>query len=477
MNVRSGMAPPPGVLAPPPGGLQQMNRFAPQQAPTGAPGQPGLSQNVRSSGPAGNMMPMNMPNIPPSLSNMPNMPPQMSMASMMNAMSQMGMGNQQQQQPQANVQPHNMMPQMRGNIPPQQQQQQQQQQQNVIRGGAAPQQQQARGLNTPLQNTPMTMSAQLQSLNQMASRAGMPQQLIPPSYSSQSFGAAGQSQPPKGMNIKPDDLYDNLNEFPALGGSKVHQKQQHQQQQQHHQQQQQLHQSEDQKDLYQKSQQGVQQQQQIQPQQTLTQQQQQQQQRNLTTSGPKDDSNKLLLKDPNHKYGLLGLLSTIKTQDVDVSTLTIGIDLTCLGLNLNSASDLSIQFGSPWYDVPVPRKPEYYLPTCYSTPGLESPSFKMSLFTIETLFYIFYSMPKDILQICAALELYHRDWKYHRDGKVWLKKDNDSESTVTNQYEAGTFALFDANQWEIVTVNNFIVYHETLETKEYLLMLLSENNQ
>jgi CCR4-NOT transcriptional regulation complex NOT5 subunit len=35
-------------------------------------------------------------------------------------------------------------------------------------------------------------------------------------------------------------------------------------------------------------------------------------------------------------------------------------------------------------------------------------------FQLETLFYIFYAMPKDQLQGFAAQELYNRKWKYHK---------------------------------------------------------------
>ena len=33
---------------------------------------------------------------------------------------------------------------------------------------------------------------------------------------------------------------------------------------------------------------------------------------------------------------------------------------------------------------------------------------------VETLFYIFYSMPRDAMQAAAAVELYNRKWRYHK---------------------------------------------------------------
>jgi hypothetical protein len=39
-------------------------------------------------------------------------------------------------------------------------------------------------------------------------------------------------------------------------------------------------------------------------------------------------------------YGFLGLLSVIRMNDLDLASLALGIDLTILGLNLNSSENL-----------------------------------------------------------------------------------------------------------------------------------------
>ncbi|KAF2069677.1 hypothetical protein CYY_009007 [Polysphondylium violaceum] len=176
----------------------------------------------------------------------------------------------------------------------------------------------------------------------------------------------------------------------------------------------------------------------------------------------------------NIKYGILGILKVIKNPDSDLSKLSIGLDLTDLGLNL-STSELYNSFGTPWIDYPIARKPEYYIPLCYSTPGLDSPTFKMNLFTYETLFYIFYSMPKDVLQIHAALELYDREWRYHKEGKIWLTKVQGTESNLTSTFEIGSFFFFDVAIWETVRRDNFFIPHDLLETKESLLAQIKDN--
>lgn len=64
-------------------------------------------------------------------------------------------------------------------------------------------------------------------------------------------------------------------------------------------------------------------------------------------------------------YGLLGLLSVIRMSDPNLTSLALGIDLTTLGLNLNSADNLHKTFGSPWSDEPAKGDPEFNVPQCY----------------------------------------------------------------------------------------------------------------
>lgn len=54
----------------------------------------------------------------------------------------------------------------------------------------------------------------------------------------------------------------------------------------------------------------------------------------------------------------------------------------------------------------------------------------LSKFHLETLFYIFYAMPKDALQAYAAQELHGRDWRYHGDLKIWLKRATPADTAL-----------------------------------------------
>lgn len=166
-------------------------------------------------------------------------------------------------------------------------------------------------------------------------------------------------------------------------------------------------------------------------------------------------------------FGLLGLLSVIRMSDPDLTSLALGIDLTTLGLNLNSAENLHKTFGSPWSDEPAKGDPEFSVPQCYyakQPPALHQGYFLK--FQVETLFYIFYSMPKDEAQLYAANELYNRGWFFHREHRLWFIRVANMEPLVkTNSYERGSYLCFDPNTWESVRKDNFVLYYELLEKK------------
>jgi len=169
------------------------------------------------------------------------------------------------------------------------------------------------------------------------------------------------------------------------------------------------------------------------------------------------------------RFGLLGLLSVIRMTDPDLNTLALGTDLTTLGLNLNSPDCLYSTFASPWAEGPSRREPEFFIPMCYymQTP-LPSPVLKMSLFSEETLFYIFYSMPRDLLQAAAASELYKRDWRYHKEHKLWLTRvpsetSKPQELFKTTTHERGSFMFFDPAAWEKVRKDNVVIAYDQIE--------------
>lgn len=78
-------------------------------------------------------------------------------------------------------------------------------------------------------------------------------------------------------------------------------------------------------------------------------------------------------------------------------------------LNYLNCRNLYSTFITPWADSSSARhmvEPEYHLPSCYDVrPQPPGPN-KAAAFSDETLFFMFYSNPKDALQEVAAQELY-----------------------------------------------------------------------
>ncbi|CAN6350637.1 unnamed protein product [Urochloa humidicola] len=193
------------------------------------------------------------------------------------------------------------------------------------------------------------------------------------------------------------------------------------------------------------------------------------------TSGPqsfKDQSQKSAQgsQAPPDPYSLLGLLSLIRLKEPGPTALALGIDLTSLGLNLNSQDNLYKTFGSPWSNEPAKGEPDYQIPACFSAeppPPLQPLHFQK--FHPLTLFYIFYSMPKDVAQLYAANELYNKGWFYHKEYRVWLTRAPNAAPLVkTPLHERGSYICFDPNIWDTVHKDNFVLHYEAVEKRPVL---------
>ena len=125
-----------------------------------------------------------------------------------------------------------------------------------------------------------------------------------------------------------------------------------------------------------------------------------------------------VLFSPADRFGLVGLLSIIKMQDPDLSMLALGADLSQLGLNMSSQEPLSSSFLTPWSELADAQgnggvngstaplvEPDFHLPSCYNVQPPPPAHTKIQSFSDETLFFIFYSSPRDVLQEIAAQEL------------------------------------------------------------------------
>lgn len=167
--------------------------------------------------------------------------------------------------------------------------------------------------------------------------------------------------------------------------------------------------------------------------------------------------------------GLAGYLDIVHSQDSDLLDVALGTDLTSFGFPteaIESSSTLYPTFLSPWSDVSAKKEAEHLIAPCYYiSPPFPAPSDRMSKFSDETLFYIFYAMPRDFMQEWAVQVLYDRGWRFHKDTKVWLTIDSEAPPTVrTPTYERGMFVYFDISSWEKIK-KEFIITPDQLDER------------
>ncbi|KAL5202334.1 hypothetical protein ABZP36_013286 [Zizania latifolia] len=168
----------------------------------------------------------------------------------------------------------------------------------------------------------------------------------------------------------------------------------------------------------------------------------------------------------SRQYGLLGLVSAMNLKEDDpAASLSLGIDLATLGLDMNSSDPLYKTFGSPWSNEPYKGEADYQIPACYSLeqpPTLQPLHFKK--FSLPVLFYIFYSMPRDVAQLHAAKELYNKGWFYHKEQRLWLTRiPNEPPLVKTANYEQGSYIYMDENTLAATRKDNFILHYDAIE--------------
>ncbi|OXN22828.1 hypothetical protein CDV57_07516 [Aspergillus fumigatus] len=169
------------------------------------------------------------------------------------------------------------------------------------------------------------------------------------------------------------------------------------------------------------------------------------------------------------RFGLAGLLRMIHSDSPDVASLAVGQDLMTLGLDLNQPEPLHTSFASPFVASmsAVPMEQNLSLPACYNVANIQPLQTRIPSFSDETLFYIFYSMPRDIMQELAAEELMGRKWRYHKIERCWLTRDEtypgpvDVEPRVS---ERGVYLIWDPTTWKKIR-REFILRYEDLDNR------------
>lgn len=180
------------------------------------------------------------------------------------------------------------------------------------------------------------------------------------------------------------------------------------------------------------------------------------------------------------QFGMIGLLTFIRAAETEPNlvTLALGSDLTTLGLNLNSPESLYQTFGSPFSDSPCrPHEIDFNVPPEYRINSYireKLAPFKLSRYGEDVLFYLYYTNEGDVLQLAAAAELYSREWRYHKDERVWLTRVPGVEPLQkSSTYERGTYYFFDYLNWRKIA-KEFHLEYDKLEEKPTLQPLATQ---
>ena len=94
--------------------------------------------------------------------------------------------------------------------------------------------------------------------------------------------------------------------------------------------------------------------------------------------------------------------------------------------------------------------PDFTLPPSYTVNNVSDLTSKLGSLSNESLFAIFYQMPRDHAQELAANELYNRDWRWHKKLQQWMQKAKELGEPMTlasMKEERGYYYFFDPHSW------------------------------
>lgn len=165
-------------------------------------------------------------------------------------------------------------------------------------------------------------------------------------------------------------------------------------------------------------------------------------------------------------FGLKGLTGLVRMEQTDATTFAIGQDLSKFGLDITGETEILKNLLSPWSETSRSEvEPYFSIPKLIQNinPPPGPCDNRIQQFADETLFYIFYTKPRDALQEYAARELVARNWRYHKDIQVWLTKDSNVEPTLIGpDVERGVYIFFDPHNWEKIR-KEFVLHYSLVQ--------------
>lgn len=83
---------------------------------------------------------------------------------------------------------------------------------------------------------------------------------------------------------------------------------------------------------------------------------------------------------------------------------------------------------------------------------------KIRSFEESTLFFMFYGVPQDHMQMVASEALRSLGWRYHKGDQHWYKRNNESTDS-----DGPEIFCFEPTTWQIVKKSNFSVQRQDFE--------------
>ncbi|KAG5484472.1 hypothetical protein LSCM1_07842 [Leishmania martiniquensis] len=179
----------------------------------------------------------------------------------------------------------------------------------------------------------------------------------------------------------------------------------------------------------------------------------------------------------------------VSQQDADelnFTFITRGVDITQIGLSVTEEGWLHTTLATlPLDSYEYFILPEFKIPESYKKPRPKSLSMKsFHQFKEETLFYIFYSMPRDVLHLAAARALYERGWRYNKRAQHWLHPVKAEDGTLMEKVTTGpdgqkiftgTYTIFQPNEWkQSRTQPNHTIAAADIEEQSALVAAMEE---
>ncbi|KAL9113010.1 MAG: hypothetical protein Q9227_002875 [Pyrenula ochraceoflavens] len=140
----------------------------------------------------------------------------------------------------------------------------------------------------------------------------------------------------------------------------------------------------------------------------------------------------------------------------DIAHIMHGQDLTKLAHDMGFDPNTNERWIDSWAGpfvplhslAPTPQS-DFQIPSCYNVANVQPLHERIPSFSEDSLFYIFYTMPRDIMQELAAEELTKRKWRYHKYEKMWMTKDESSPQPVPidEESEQGMYIWWDWKNW------------------------------